>query len=984
MGTPEFLAPELFLEDGYGFSVDWWGLGALLSEMLLGDQVIVSHGDGALRALVDAYRKGTHLKPLPPWVSEEAASLLRGLLTVRKSARIACGEAGLAELQAHPFFGPTATGRAPLDWNALYRKEIDAPLRPFAAARSTREMRMDDEEGATSPGVTAEGDELAQLEARFVGYYDAADDAAYGEGGWSSLLCDTAARGDCAALRELLGSGAPVDEMDYDRRTAIHLAASQGHLEAVTLLIDEAGADPSPVDRWGGTPLDDAIRSGHGEVVAFLLGRGAKKGQRRVGARSATEMKSAQLCDSAARGELERLRAMVEREGYDVDLGDYDHRTAIHLAASEGMLGVVRATPPSPLSPPPHPPPPPSNPLDPCPRARPSSQVRFLVLELNANPSPVDRWGGTPLDDAIRSGHGDVASFLVACGGKRGKTGSPSRKASRRRRGSNNLKEKLKGWGGGSRSGANAGSASDEDSSHGGSNHGGSKHGGGLFGRGIPRSNSSKEGSPRGTPTATPDTSQHGGHNFSFLGRRSGGAPRSPDSSQHGPDGKPRHADGIVVYDREAGLNFVWHKGEKYFYPPDNKERGLEEFTDGGFGFGADPSFPPVPLPQAIAVPVAADPPPAPAADDGPDDPPPRPASAADDAAAGKSPAGARHASKVTMDSSGSGASTSSKEGGESLLVPAADPRSSNASKEGGSGLSPSVLVSAPADPFVCPLCMKTFANPVVAEDGHTYERAELAAFVARHGRFSPVTGARSTAARGRRPTSRARRHGRGARRGSARPRPRRRAARDAAGRRAARALSDAAGGARRGAAAVAAAVAAGVAAICAGGHRGGWRRRARGSGRRGGRDGVVVDQRKRRVVRARAPDGRRRLVGGRVVDEPVVGGGVGVAGARRGARAAGGRRRRRERADLGGRRRRRGGRYQRRRRRWSQVEVDGGAPEPGAQGAAGDPPDADECVARGARRPRAGGVDHAHLWPLNGNAIMLCGVQREREPGAW
>jgi hyperpolarization activated cyclic nucleotide-gated potassium channel 4 len=156
-------------------------------------------------------------------------------------------------------------------------------------------------------------------------------------------------------LRELLGSGAPVDEMDYDRRTAIHLAASQGHLEAVTLLIDEAGADPSPVDRWGGTPLDDAIRSGHGEVVAFLLGRGAKKGQRRVGARSATEMKSAQLCDSAARGELERLRAMVEREGYDVDLGDYDHRTAIHLAASEGMLGVVRATPLAPLRPRPHP-----------------------------------------------------------------------------------------------------------------------------------------------------------------------------------------------------------------------------------------------------------------------------------------------------------------------------------------------------------------------------------------------------------------------------------------------------------------------------------------------------------------------------------------------------------------------------------------------------------------------------------------------------
>ena len=36
IGTPAILAPELFLERGYGFSVDWWGLGSLFSEMLLG------------------------------------------------------------------------------------------------------------------------------------------------------------------------------------------------------------------------------------------------------------------------------------------------------------------------------------------------------------------------------------------------------------------------------------------------------------------------------------------------------------------------------------------------------------------------------------------------------------------------------------------------------------------------------------------------------------------------------------------------------------------------------------------------------------------------------------------------------------------------------------------------------------------------------------------------------------------------------------
>ena len=58
----------------------------------------------------------------------------------------------------------------------------------------------------------------------------------------------------------------------------MHLAASEGHLEVVRLLMDEHGAPNSPCDRWGGTPLDDAIRHGHEEVVGFLLSNGAKMG----------------------------------------------------------------------------------------------------------------------------------------------------------------------------------------------------------------------------------------------------------------------------------------------------------------------------------------------------------------------------------------------------------------------------------------------------------------------------------------------------------------------------------------------------------------------------------------------------------------------------------------------------------------------------------------------------------------------------------
>lgn len=36
-GTPEFLAPEVLTETSYTRAVDWWGLGVLIFEMLVGE-----------------------------------------------------------------------------------------------------------------------------------------------------------------------------------------------------------------------------------------------------------------------------------------------------------------------------------------------------------------------------------------------------------------------------------------------------------------------------------------------------------------------------------------------------------------------------------------------------------------------------------------------------------------------------------------------------------------------------------------------------------------------------------------------------------------------------------------------------------------------------------------------------------------------------------------------------------------------------------
>ena len=73
----------------------------------------------------------------------------------------------------------------------------------------------------------------------------------------------------------LVAAGVNIDDADYDGRTALHLAASEGHHDTVEYFIAKK-ADLSPLDRWGGTPLSDAIKNKHKKVIALLKKYGAK------------------------------------------------------------------------------------------------------------------------------------------------------------------------------------------------------------------------------------------------------------------------------------------------------------------------------------------------------------------------------------------------------------------------------------------------------------------------------------------------------------------------------------------------------------------------------------------------------------------------------------------------------------------------------------------------------------------------------------
>ena len=78
----------------------------------------------------------------------------------------------------------------------------------------------------------------------------------------------TAASGDMAGLkRSILGIN--VNSVNYDGRTCLHLAASNGHYQAVKYLVDVLGADISIIDKHENSALNDA-----GEIPTFFYPQG--------------------------------------------------------------------------------------------------------------------------------------------------------------------------------------------------------------------------------------------------------------------------------------------------------------------------------------------------------------------------------------------------------------------------------------------------------------------------------------------------------------------------------------------------------------------------------------------------------------------------------------------------------------------------------------------------------------------------------------
>ncbi|KAG8937116.1 Serine/threonine-protein kinase [Tulasnella sp. 419] len=154
VGTPDYIAPEIFLLQGYGNECDWWSLGAIMFECLVGYPPFCSESTH------ETYKKiidwPTHLQfPDDVHLSRESEDLVRKLITSQDK------RLNVEQIKKHPFFYG-------VDWSSI--REIDAPFVPHLRS-VTDTSYFPTDELATVPDQPAGADTSgANKDLAFLGY----------------------------------------------------------------------------------------------------------------------------------------------------------------------------------------------------------------------------------------------------------------------------------------------------------------------------------------------------------------------------------------------------------------------------------------------------------------------------------------------------------------------------------------------------------------------------------------------------------------------------------------------------------------------------------------------------------------------------------------------------------------------------------------------------------------------------------------------
>uniref|UniRef100_A0A0K2UMH2 Uncharacterized protein n=1 Tax=Lepeophtheirus salmonis TaxID=72036 RepID=A0A0K2UMH2_LEPSM len=117
-GTPEFLAPEVLTETSYTRAVDWWGLGVLIFEMLVGESPFP--GDDEEEVFDSIVNEEVRF---PRFLSLESIAIMRRLLRKNPDRRLGASERDAEDVKKQGFFRNVS-------WDELLMRKVKPPFVP--------------------------------------------------------------------------------------------------------------------------------------------------------------------------------------------------------------------------------------------------------------------------------------------------------------------------------------------------------------------------------------------------------------------------------------------------------------------------------------------------------------------------------------------------------------------------------------------------------------------------------------------------------------------------------------------------------------------------------------------------------------------------------------------------------------------------------------------------------------------------------------
>lgn len=123
-GTPEYLAPELVLGKGHNKGVDYWALGVLIFEMVVGYSPFAGANQADQMQICQNIVRQT--LEFPTCVSEPCRDLISKLLDRDQAKRLGLTHGGAQAIRSHAWFSG-------LNWDRVYKKQEPAPYKPKLA-----------------------------------------------------------------------------------------------------------------------------------------------------------------------------------------------------------------------------------------------------------------------------------------------------------------------------------------------------------------------------------------------------------------------------------------------------------------------------------------------------------------------------------------------------------------------------------------------------------------------------------------------------------------------------------------------------------------------------------------------------------------------------------------------------------------------------------------------------------------------------------